>query len=228
MKTGLVVFIFFAFSFYSVAQTVLLEQDVNADTIKPVWGKNLSHYGHFFVSAGTYIPNESVNDNLFISSVLAFGYRYKRRVCNYYAVGLDLRLVFSSYNIKKDSSRNLPYSGFFNKENFNSNCLDLTLYNRFNFGKRGNAIGKFIDIGFSASSIFLVTQKTKFKNPVGENIKAKYDVSSFFYPLNYSLLCRIGKERWSVFCNYRLSPLFEKKFHYQELPQWSAGLEFGF
>ena len=89
------------FTFIAKAQTVLLEEDVNSDTIKKTVGPNLRNYHHLYISYGMMADKseKGADINYGKSSTLEVGYRYKLRVTNHYAIGTDLWWGLNSFNL---------------------------------------------------------------------------------------------------------------------------------
>ena len=222
------------FSLCAKGQDVLLEEDVKADTIKQTVGPNLKHFTHLYFDLG-FIVGESETEGADInygkSYTFSIGYRYKRKICNFYAIGFDISYYFMSYNLKQNIFKILPNDSIHNKEKLIFNNLGLELYNRFNFGKRGNYIGNFIDIGAYGNWAYKIKHYTKDDINVDIN-KAKIKQVTYtglVYPeeLNYGLRARIGINRYVLSATYRLSDLFKEIYDYPELPRLSVGLQIG-
>lgn len=219
----------------AMAQDVLLEQDVNKDTIIPRKGPNYRHYTHLYMGYGAVVGNGATGAELKTgnSGQFVFGSRYKLKLTNFYALGLDFSYNVTGYAIKQSNLKILPNKSLHDKENINLNCLSLGFYNRFNFGKRGNSIGNFLDIGaygdwvFAANHEYVDNYSTA-NSVYAKKTKVKNTRLQYVNSINYGLNARIGLGRYIAFGQYRLSDLFESSYLYPELPKLIIGLQIGF
>ncbi len=219
---------FIAFSTFS--QNIVMHQTVD-DTIIPKHGPNLRNYSHFYVGYGFIAgkPDAIGSDiNYGNSGNFVFGFRYKFKICKFWAIGYDIDLNTYSYNLKQDSTKITPNKILHKKESLNTTNLGMGLYTRFNFGRRGNQIGKFIDLG--AYGDFMVAAKNYTKDELnnGNIVKTTISKLKYFEPLNYGATARIGFNRYVLYGNYRISDMFESSYIYPELPRITIGLQIGF
>ena len=141
-----------AMAFSAFSQTVLLEQYPENDTIVKKWGKNRAHFAHAYFDFGfTASGAEDGAEITYGNSInLDFGVRYKRRISNNYALGSDLSFGMYSYRLKQDEeTKILPDNIEHDKEKIILSTLKLEVFQRINFGKRGNHIGRFWTWGFT-------------------------------------------------------------------------------
>ncbi|MEA3446054.1 MAG: hypothetical protein U9R19_15140 [Bacteroidota bacterium] len=220
----------------SFSQRVLLEENVAADTIQKKWGKNLRHYGHLYLGFGFAASpaNEGAEVIYGASMNFDFGYRYKFRVCNYYALGADLSFTNSMYSLKQDEkTKTLPDKIEHDKERIDLSGFKLELYQRFNFGKRGNHIGNYLDIGAYGTFFIFSRHYTMDKKPEEYPYLRKIEIYetglNYIENMEYGLTTRIGNNRWVFFARYRMSDLFKTtenlQIKYPELPALQAGFE---
>lgn len=217
------------------SQGVVLEQDVNKDSIPPTFGPNLKNYGHTYIGLGWVLgqsDSAGATINMGSSTDFVVGYRYKRKLSNFYAIGFDLNYGVTSFNLKQDSSKILPNGVLHDKEKLNTNQLGLILYNRFNFGKRGNYLGKFIDLGGYGNFTFNVKHiyKDSYVIANSDNASVRKVVNTglvYTNPVNYGVQARIGFNRYVFYGSYRLSDLFKSNFIYPELPRIIIGFQIG-
>ena len=166
-KTIISTAVFIGLISIGVSQTVLLEKDVNADTIPKTGGPNLQHFSHFYFGYGLVLGADAVGSEIRYGSStdFAYGYRYKRKLSEFYAVGFDVFYHSTTFHLKQDSTKVLPNNILHDekgeKEKLTFHNLSLGLYNRFNFGKRGNYIGNFLDLGARIDWPFSVVYFTK-------------------------------------------------------------------
>ncbi|PCH94330.1 MAG: hypothetical protein COB85_05750, partial [Bacteroidetes bacterium] len=91
--------------------------------------------------------------------------------------------------------------------------LSLGLFNRINYGKRGNYMGNYVDLGVRIDWPFSVVHFTKDKYPVatannGGTVRTRTSALIFTEAINYSIYARFGFARYVITASYRLSNLF--------------------
>jgi hypothetical protein len=219
-----------------LAQNVMLEHDVNKDTIPEEKGANMKKYSHMYMGQGLILGG-SEGDGAEIrygnSTEFTIGFRHKRKISNFYSIGYDLSYSVLSYNLKQDSGKVLPNPVLHDNEKINFNNINLGVYQRFNFGKRGNVIGKFLDMGAFGNVPFIIRHVHKNKHDVANMDNASYTKVSnrglvYTNPYNYGVMARLGFNRYVFYGTYRLSNQFKDGFIYPELPRFTAGLQISF
>ena len=136
------------------SQEAILDENVAAyyETEKN-FGQNRKHYIHFYLgtefAAG---PAENIKIRYGNSGSTILGVRYKRKILNFYAIGLDLNYHHTNFRIdeKNDTFLDLVIHS---KERLVFDMAGLEFYNRINIGKRGNFIGNFVDLGLYTNYI---------------------------------------------------------------------------
>ncbi len=200
-------------------QSVVISKNVD-EQYKSTFGPNLRHYGHFYIGLAA-MPGFDANSGsaveLFGSGEYAAGYRYKLKLLSFYALGLDLSYEHTRYNFNIDDlSVFNPYNPltFAQDEKRHllvNNAFTLEIYQRINFGKRGNTLGNFLDMGIYGSwnhTVKEVIVKTYGDNDyLGKSrlVNRKLDINE---PLSYGLSARIGHEKFALYGKYRLSRIF--------------------
>ncbi len=230
MKSILTLIFAFTLMQTCFSQDVVFNENVNSDSVIETHGPNLKYFKHPYIAFGfaaMQSENKSSDVNLGLSSNFIFGYRMKLKISNFYAIGYDLAYNLSWYNMSQTKNKLTPDSIINDKERLSFHNLELGVYNRFNFGKRGNIIGKFIDLGAYADWTFLCSNFTKNKNEEGIIIKSKKTHLKYYEPINYGVLARLGINRYVLYANYRLSDLFKSSYNYAELPRLTVGLQIG-
>ena len=249
MKKLLAFYLLFLGCLTSVsAQKVLLEQNVSEDSVKKTFGPNLKYFGHFYGGFGLIAGPAEAGSKIryFISHEFLLGYRFKYKVGKVYALGLDATVTFQSVFLKQEDGKTLPTTAMYDSEKLKFTNIGLGFYNRFNWDKRGNYVGNFIDLGvygnwmpfkthvYEDDQIFLLTGPL---NAVKE-IKVRETGLNYIADFNYGLLSRIGFNRYVLYGTYRLSDLFNtgywvtgvdgnNLFDFAELPRISIGFQIG-
>lgn len=210
------------------AQTVLLEEKVDSVLVKPAFGPNMSHYLHSYSSFGLMLPAMESNQAAvnFPSGLLGSGVRYKKKLTNWYALGVDLGLNIHTVRVKQLGSRQLPQIGNYRKESLVLTALEGGLYQRFNFGKRGNYIGNFIDMGVSAEYLLWATQRIKTQRG-GHLVKIKYNVRNYLEDIVPYAGVRLGMNRFMLFARYRMADVFRADSGFDQLPLYTVGIQLG-
>lgn len=223
------------------AQEVILKQRVELDTVPKKIGQNLKRYSHFYLGLGAIVgQNEGDGGDLNYGRSLDFtaGFRYKYKINNIYALGLDAKYNWTSFNLKQNDDKILPNNLKHEREVINFNNFGFIAFNRINFDKnRGNYIGKFLDLGAYADWTFTVRHKyTTEYNVAGNANQSVSEVTNsgllYVESLNYGLTARLGFGKFVFYGSYRLSDQFKKKLNdqfdsssYPELARFIAGIQ---
>jgi len=227
------------------AQEIIMEENIISDTIRPSSGPNMSNYSHTFLGLAFAMIPDSIGSEINYGKTfsISFGYRYKAKINNVFALGIDFQYQLNSYSIKQISSKLIPNDSLHDKEKLKFHNMSLGTYFRINYGKRGNHIGNFVDFGMKLDLPFLVSYTTKNKlkdsnENGGKNIKTRTTSLDYIEPFTYSAYARIGFNRYVITGSYRLSNQFSAgtdKFiqknnglkKYPEFPALTLGLEIG-
>ncbi len=168
-KKTVIIFIgIFITALFGYSQSVLLEQDVESISFEKEKGKNLKKYTHFYIGYGFIFPHDDKEFDISIGNSYSYdiGIRHKRKISNLYSIGYNLSYSYNYYRLKRGDDDFIPDSIKHDIEAFRTSEIRLGLYNRFNFDlKRGNFVGRCIDIGISSGYIFYSNfyQKNKSK-----------------------------------------------------------------
>ncbi len=228
MKAGLI-FILLSISIVAFSQDVLLEQDVKGDTIRPKYGPNLRHFTYGYIGIGFPVPFNGNGNYVMpgVSSTLDFGIRYKRRLSNTFALGLDLGMNFSDFRIKQDVGKSVPDEEINKKEKFQVNTTVGSAYFRINAGRRGNYMGNYLDFGAFGGWNMVKKHKTVNDNAAGEKVKVITSKLNYIENFSYGVLGRIGINRYAITARYRLSDIFSPECSFPDLPRLTIGVEAG-
>jgi len=221
----------------SSAQRVIIEQDVNADTAVPTVGKNRKNFWGSFVDVGMAI-GESTGDSAPSTLIgrswsFKYGMYYKRKISNWYSILGQLAYKRAAYHYNVDE---LPLD----QEQLKSSKLVMNnvtgeFSNRFNFGKRGDHIGYYVEIGASADFNFMNKEKWIYTNQSDqdgayfETTKLTYHNLDYIEALAYNAHLRVGFNKLVIFGDYRLSDRFKAtdRVNYQVTPL-TVGLRLDF
>jgi len=228
MKKAFLILLF-AISINTYSQEVLLEQNVKADTIRPTKGPNLKNFVYGYIGIGFPVATEqTAKYTIPVTSLSSlYGVRYKRKLTNTLAIGLDLGLNLTAYKLKQNQGKEIPDTVINTKEKFQINSTRGSAFVRLNVGRRGNYIGNFLDLGGYGDWNMVKKHKTTNQNDLGERVKVITSRLPYVENLSYGLLARIGSNRYSITASYRLSDLFKSSYSMPELPRLIVGFEIG-
>lgn len=211
------------------AQTVVLEIEEPTDTTTSVFGPNRQHFVHSFFSLGFPVgeQNEGGRIELINSTIAQFGMRYKLRFNDYISTGLELSYKSSNYRLKQEESKRVPDSIQHDKENLVLAILEGGAFLRFNFGKRGDFMGRFIDLGASYDVRLGTQHITKDDLPTGELQEVILRKLRYLNNGYSNAFVRLGFNRLIFNFEYRLTNIFKPEFSYPEFPPYTIGLQLG-
>jgi len=212
------------------SQQVILEENVLKDTVKRNFGQNLKHFAHVYLGYSVVIGQTNSKDGEIIpglSNNFDIGLRYKYKISNFYSIGSEFSYNINSYSIKQENGKRFPDEQIHKNETLKNYALSLGIYNRFNFGKRGNYIGKFIDLGINGDWCYSI--RHLYKDDLGSNIKSRTVIKGlrFCEPFYYGLYGNIGFNRIVFTFRYRMSNIFKSKYNFPEMPPLTIGLQAG-
>ncbi len=234
MKKLFLLFLTIVFTTVLFSQTVLLEEDVAADTIPETFGPNLKKYRHLYLEYG-FLADRAENDSMKMiyghSHNLVFGLRYKYKISNFLALGWDIHISSWSYRIKQNDNKILPNDIKHDKERLTVSNLGVEFYTRLNFGKRGNHMGNFVDFAAFGNLTAGGEHYTYDKlDTVDINNANKVEVRNrglnYLEPYNYGVKLRFGLNRYIFTATYRVSDII-KNNTYPELPRLFIGFQIG-
>lgn len=211
----------FSFSLTPVsAQEILLENETEGLYDVPKTGKNRRFYNHFYGSYGAFIQTETtegLKTNPWLSYQFTIGSRQKFKLSGFYAMGLDFAISWNRYRIVQDENNVFPDALNHKKEVFGQNGLSVEYFNRFNFDyKRGDHIGKYLDLGVWGSWVFMSKQVVwdEYDGLVAGASRSKtiYRGLDYDKPFQWGLKARLGFDKLVFFAAYRMSSLFTDRF----------------
>ncbi len=223
---------------FATAQTVLMHEKISDyDFDVPKRGPNFRHFTHLAIGLGFYIPDEDAKqiDCVYgASTSFSVGYRYKYKITNFFAIGATLSYTNDIFSIQQNSQKQFPNKILHKREKLRFNSLGPGVFMRFNIGKRGNVIGRFLDLGTYYNWVFIA--KHVYRDRLSNNNllaqgagKQKVVLSDLDYikRFHYGIKCRVGINRFVINASYRLSELLNEKYKPLFLPRLNIGIEIG-
>lgn len=219
-----------AFSLHLFSQNPVLSEDVDLNIEKPKFGENRKHFTQFYASLGAILgksEGDIMEVNSWKSSYFDLGFRYKLRLFEYNAVGFQIYYNYYSFRLKYESEFELPII-VHDKDKIRTSNFGLGIYDRINFGKRGDHLGKYLDLGAYGEIALSRIHYYKQKQTKGEVLKAELSKLNALEKLNYGVFANIGFNKYVIFGKYRLSDMISDKTRFDEMPRLVIGLQIGF
>jgi hypothetical protein len=216
-------------------QDVLLEREVSEDMFDKDFGQNQKKFSHLFVGLEFIVDEDQGNGldiNLIRSNVLSIGYRYKRKLTEIYAVGFELGYQHHNFNIKQNEDKTFLNPVLHDKEQLILNNSRVLLYQRFNFGRRGDFMGNFIDLGGYLNWTFHAKHQIMNEKGVPAYLSGKTEIIhsdlEYINPFHYGISVRVGFNRYAIVVNYRLNNILKSgDIDFPTLPSLSFGFQLG-
>ena len=212
------------------SQRTIVSQNVEKDTQEKTYGKNLKNYFHFYMGYGSLVlQSESGSEVILPSSgEFEFGLRYEKSLNRHFNLGFNVAYRNRGFKLAQVDSKTFPNSTMHDYEKLKFYEADFSVYERINFGKIGNDIGKFWDLGAYADVPVLVTHTTTNTMDNGNKVITQLRGLNYINSYNYGVETRFGIKRYVLWGRYRLSDQFTADSGYAEMGRLSVGLQIGF
>lgn len=224
-------------SLTSFAQRKAVDVRVDTSSEIPRYGPNRFFFIHGLVQLGaiTGPQDYSMEVNPW-SWTLTYGARFKWKLWSWNAFVTDVGYRFDNYSLKKRQPGLPPFHpDLHQRTRVSVNNFSLVFCDRVNFGRRGNVLGNYLDLGvygdWNFFTGYVYVDQYYLTNPVdGGQYKQKVHVSKLSYisQWNYGLTVRYGNDRFGVFARYRLNDFVTNPLpstHYHDLPKLAVGIE---
>jgi hypothetical protein len=210
------------------AQEEILEMNPAVDTVESVKGPNRKHFVHPFMSFGMCVDAGETGAQVKQPRIdqFSFGVRYKRRIAEHFAWGWDLAYNVNDYSLKQNLIKTTPDSFLYDRQRMLFYNAQAGLYLRINYGKRGNTLGKYIDLAGYGDAVIAHTLYTKYHLMDNSVVRSRRTGLGYFQRLNYGAQVRFGFKKMIIYGQYRLSDMFYKPENFAELPRIIAGIQF--
>jgi hypothetical protein len=223
--TGL---LFLFLSCFPAAAQIIIEETPENNYKEQLFGANRKHFVHTYFSYGIpALPAEGKGSEVlpFYSTNFDWGLRYKLKANNVYSFVSDLAYFGDSYALKQTSYKSFKGNTRHDEEYLNLQYMSIRVFNRFNFGKRGNHLGYYVDLGGSADLMVGSNHSTQDKLTDGSKVTVTHSKLPYVNRFAYGLSANIGFNRIGVFARYRLSDVFRNEEIYSEVPRLWTGLQ---
>ncbi|WP_045688013.1 MULTISPECIES: hypothetical protein [Hymenobacter] len=214
------------------AQRVLLRSVTRFDTVETRTGPNRAFFQHAYVGYAPVVgrsKNSGAELRSFSSAELFAGMRYKFRLSQQAAVGFDVRYVRLNYALVQNAQKVLPNATTHHSENLVIQQAVLEPYMRLNFGRRGNVVGRYLDLTAGAGWVFGTLHTYQDRGGSNRAKRTIVNERGLDYLERWPLTvgARLGSGRLVAVGRYRLTHTFtpSARTFYPELPRVVIGLE---
>ncbi|MBC6607973.1 hypothetical protein H8B13_14195 [Hymenobacter sp. BT188] len=217
------------------AQSVLLRGNVAADTLRSDTGPNRTFFSHFYLGYAAVVgkfdgPGAELRYGR--SGEMFVGMRQKYRLSQTAAVGLDLRYARLVYHLAQNDQKFLPTPDQHQRETIALPQAQAEVYGRLNIGRRGNVVGRYLDLtGWGG---WIISSAHHYVDKPGPNGAGLIEVTerklNYINRWSYGVGARLGSGRYAVVTRYRLADSFKDLAdapRYPEFPRLVIGLELG-
>ncbi|GAC1374844.1 MAG: hypothetical protein NVSMB30_18240 [Hymenobacter sp.] len=214
------------------AQQVLVQANVADDTVKTRFGPNRRYFAHLVAGygmvAGSAGPGAALRRGLGSCEVRGGG-RLKVRLTQLLALNLDLGYAYLRYDLVQNGQKTVPTPAQHRREELSQHQAYSEFSIRLNAGRRGNAIGRYLDL-LAGGGWGLGTAHTTEDDPapgIGSQETTERGLP-YLRPWTGGVGARLGIDRYALAVRYRLSPAFGAAYApWPELPRWVLGVEIG-
>lgn len=219
------------------AQNVLLQEEPDTTGEVPLFGRNRAVYAHPLIKLGAVIPvYEDGGEIGLLSTTGSAELRTKAKICSWKSLILDFGYRCDRYSIGKDDALGIPgFGGVHKRERLSLHNISFSLCDRINFGRRGNILGIYTDVGFYGDLLFrgahlMVNEYYDSNSETAERTiqRVKQTHLPFLSRFNYGFTARFGWEWGSFFAMYRINDLVVDRpplTIYSDFPRFMAGVE---
>ncbi|RYU80509.1 hypothetical protein [Hymenobacter persicinus] len=220
-----------ALSLPAAAQRVLLRENVANDTVAATFGPNRAYFSHVFVAYGLVLgpaaaPGAAVRYGR--SAEVQLGLRNKWRLTQSAALGLDVRYARPVFHLAQHAQKTVPNATLHAREYLALPQAQAEGFLRLNYGRRGNAIGRYLDL--LGGGGWVISSAHHYEDGAASGARKVQTAERGLTYVNrwsYSAGARLGSGRFALVGRRRFSDVFRatEGTRYPELPRWVLGLE---
>lgn len=210
------------------AQQVLLQTNVATDTLAPRTGPNRPWFGHVYAGYGFAAGGSALGVKYgFGSTETTLGGRLKRRLNGSLALCADLRYGYLRYQLNPDQPHGQP---FLNDpeadQHLSYHQAQTELSARLNLGRRGNVVGRYLDLLAYGGYAFGTTNAAELPAPGGGNREIVNHAPPYLARWLGGVGLRLGSNSLALVGRYRLSNALRGP-GLPETPRATVGIEIG-
>lgn len=214
------------------AQQVLVQANVADDTVKTTFGPNRRYFGHAYVGYGLLAGPAGTGAAVRYgpgSAELRGGGRLKFRFTQTLALNADLGYAYQRFSLAQSSQKLVPTPRLQRSERLGLHQLYSELSLRLNYGRRGNAVGRYFDL-LAGGGWVAATSHTTEDEPAPGIASVETTERGLPYLRRWwgGVGGRVGVDRYALTARYRLSSGYAPTYAaWPELPRWTLGVEVG-
>lgn len=214
------------------AQQVLVQANVADDTVKTTFGPNRRFFGHGYLGLGLVAGPAGAGAGLRYgpaSAELRAGGRLKVRLSQALAVNLDAGYAYLHYELAQNNRKTVPTPTLHQRESLALHQLFGEASLRLNAGRRGNAVGQYLDL-LAGGAWVAGTSHTTHDDPAPGIGAVATTETGLPYLARWAghAGARLGIDRYALTGRCRLSSAFGAGYAaWPALPRWVVGLEVG-
>ena len=198
----------------ATAQTVVLEVPQAVDTSQVNYGPNRKFFVQSVYGLGFFVGKADSSAPFIAgrSFALRLSTLLKVRWTNFLSNCLELGYQYFEMPFDQTQAKTFPDTSQNRKQKLRGSAIEGNLYQRFNFGRRGDRIGNYIDIGVGANWVPFLANIKKSDLPDGRKQKIVENKLPFKKGVYYTAIAKLGIGAFYVFGQYRLSPWLKDGF----------------
>jgi opacity protein-like surface antigen len=228
------------------SQTTLLQRDVRKQMERNQqddFGPNSKFFQSGVLGFAWTMPINT-NDSLEVtndinSNQLVFGNRYKLKLNEYFALGMDIVYMRQGFSIRQGNTNLLSPEHIHKKQRLAFHNLAVGGHVRINFQKRGDYLGSYVDLGAElhwvmAERHFTLDKVDPSQHQGAEKIRIQSSHLDFTRDIQHYAVARFGVNTIIASARYRFSDIFNASENINngmklpELPRFSIGVEIVF
>lgn len=223
----IILFVFLFASTTVFAQEELQSTEVDSIAL-PKKGPNSPSLLHTKTDIGTQLPllGDAAVPTTIRSGEFVFGFRYQKKLANFLSMGVGAGYQYNQVYFMQNTDKTIPTAVEFKNERITNHRVYTELAPRFHFGKRGNVMGKWLEVGgyafynftskytgvYSTSDSLFVNNAAFAGSDFKGNVKTAIRNIQFTEPLGYGAMLRFGVNKTSFYVKYRLSDYFKSAY----------------
>lgn len=213
----------------SYSQKILFQEHLKDYSIPGTKGQGLKSYKHGYFGIGFILPLPDTTIAIMMPASYNYtlGLRLKRKITHTFSVGMDYNLNVSRFRFKQTADKVVPDTIMHKKQTNIFYAASAGVYGRITYGRHGNYIGKYVDIGIKGDWYFAGRLSTTDKKDGQKSVNYTWGMKQF-QPLNGHAFLRMGLNRYAIDFSYRLLSMYKPAYYVKELPPFSVGVEVGF
>ncbi|MBJ6109256.1 hypothetical protein JAO73_09550 [Hymenobacter sp. BT523] len=212
------------------AQQVLVQANVADDTIKTTFGPNRRYFAHGYFGYGLLAGGAGTPVRYGLGSAeLRAGGRLKVRFSQSLALNFDLGYAYQHLDLDQTPGKTVPTPTLHRRESLGLHQVYAETSLRFNAGRRGNSVGRYLDLLAGGGWVAGTSHTTEDEPGPGiGSVETTERGLPYLRRWTGTAGARLGIDRYAFVVRRRFTPAFAPAYAaWPELPRWVLGLEIG-